>query len=665
MYILGPKTPDGGRTRTLATRVSVFTGLLVFWVMVVVIGYDISQDHFNPGKGLFLLGIVVLVAASISHFTSRQLVRPLKILAEGMDAVAKGRLEPITYSRSGDEIEHLARCFNHMTEELSSTQAEVRRQSELLEEKIRQRTESLEEAMQRAMAASRTKTEFLANMSHELRTPMSGFLGMIELVLDSPLSEEQREQLETAQRCGLSLLALLNDVLDLSRIESGKMVMERIPFAPASIAEDSLKSVLPKAQQKGIDLRSDLECQPPILRGDPLRFRQILLNLLSNAVKFTERGSVELRLRGSAGEGGRVVLNLEVADTGTGIPPDKLPLIFEKFTQADGSITRRYGGTGLGLAITRRLVELHSGGIHAESELGKGSTFHVTLEYEAAKEGQIVVPLPALDGNMPVREKAATCVPILVVEDNTVNQKVVAAILRKRGYLVEIASNGQEALDMLARSVYGLVLMDLQMPVMDGLEATQRLRRDPRWRDLPVVAMTAHAMTGDRERCLDAGMNGYISKPVHSAHLLATVEHYVAAEVAKIRRLAPSLVKPKPAPIDPQVVARLMDSDAGLMEGMVTFFLQVASERLHKMHAAASKRLVEVVLHEAHQMRAAAENIAATGVVECITRVEEAAQREELPALKHSLLLLEAEVQRLSRHAASWHDKAERTVAAS
>jgi CheY-like chemotaxis protein len=265
------------------------------------------------------------------------------------------------------------------------------------------------------------------------------------------------------------------------------------------------------------------------MTGDPLRIRQILGNLVSNAVKFTEHGSVVVRMDGRFTRGSEFALRFTVEDSGTGIPADKLLCIFDKFTQADGSVSRKYGGTGLGLAITRKLVELHRGEINVKSELGRGTAFTVTLPCEArvavsGNLGAIAAPAPAA----PHTSLSEHAIRILVVEDNQVNQKVVTAVLRKRGFCIELANDGQEALNKLAKSAaFDLVLMDVQMPVLDGLEATRIIRKEQRWKELPIIAMTAHAMNGDKERCLEAGMSGYISKPVHPSLLLSTVDEFL------------------------------------------------------------------------------------------------------------------------------------------
>ena len=407
-----------------------------------------------------------------------------------------------------------------------------------LEEQVRERTAALELAKEDALSASRAKSEFLANMSHEIRTPMNGVIGMTTLLRQTPLSSMQRDYLETIRASGEALLALINDILDFSKMESGRVKIERAPFELAAVIQESLEIIAPLAVRQRLALRHDIEPGiPEALVGDVARTRQVLVNLLGNAVKFTTEGEVRLSLTARPLDDVRWEACFSVADTGAGIAPEDLSRLFLTFQQIEGSLTRRHGGTGLGLAISKRLTELMGGTIWAESTVGQGSTFHFTIVGEAAPAPHRVAAPQKADHNLARRHPLR----ILLAEDHPVNQRVMLVLLAHLGYQAALAHNGQEVLDALARQPYDLILMDLQMPEMDGLEATRRIRRDlPRDRQPRILAMTAHVLAGDRERCLEAGMDDFLGKPIQIADLeaaiMATSPH--GARAAEERRFS-------------------------------------------------------------------------------------------------------------------------------
>jgi signal transduction histidine kinase/ActR/RegA family two-component response regulator len=388
---------------------------------------------------------------------------------------------------------------------------------------VRRQTREIKELLTKAQESSRLKSEFLANVSHEIRTPVHGILGMQSLLLDSPLNSEQREQLKIAQDTTRHLLTLLNDFLDLSRIEADRVVLEQDAFDPKVVVRDAMRSMEARAREKGVDLVMEVEDSPDTVIGDPGRLRQVLLNLISNAVKFTEEGSVSLICRRAGEEGDVIRLSFEVQDTGIGIPKEKHKEIFESFTQADGSITRRYGGSGLGLAIASKLVKRMGGRMELDSEPDRGSTFRFTLPFGKAQRA--VEPARMEPAALPA---ALARLRILVAEDNRVNQVVVERHMQKAGHDVVLVSDGAAAIETLTREPFDLVLMDVQMPGMDGLEAARTIRSlqlpgSPR---VPIVALTAHSRPEDVERCYEAGMDGYISKPFEPRDLNGLLERF-------------------------------------------------------------------------------------------------------------------------------------------
>jgi len=553
--------------------------------------------------------------------------------------------------RNASENETLTTRIRHLLKEQETLKAAhtgaIVKIIETHEEQLREEQDRLamEQMCHATEAANRAKSEFLANMSHEIRTPLNAILGFTEMLrkgADDGDEAKRQDYLDTIYNSGTHLLELINDILDLSKIEAGRMEIERIRCSPHKIVGDVLSLLEVRAQEKKLSLRSEWpDGSPATIQTDPVRLKQLLMNLVGNAVKFTERGGVRLVTR-ITGPPTRPQMSFEVIDTGIGIAPEKLEAIFDAFVQADSSVTREFGGTGLGLAISRRIAQALGGDITAKSESGKGSVFIATIDV-GSLEGVEILDNPVSNGvaeKEAASKRQAVALPparILLVEDGKTNRKLIRLVLTRSGLEVATAENGQAGLDMALNDSFDLILMDMQMPVMDGYSATRKLRE--LGVKTPIIALTAHAMSGAEQKCLEAGCSGYLAKPVDSDRLIEAIAELLArrdAAVADMQRLPPAPSPPAATddlPIAEPLISSLPTDDPDFRE-IVEDFVALVQEQLVAMQKALAEGDCETIAGLAHALKGTGGTAGFDAFTEPAKQLEQLARqgrRHELP----------------------------------
>ncbi|MEX6666447.1 response regulator [Pseudomonas sp. W2-17] len=483
-----------------------------------------SSDAFNQREQEILLkaGVLAMFALLFTYMLARRLSlslsQPISAMSAAVKAIQHGDYSAPLPVADDAELGDLARHINNLALGLEKASRE---QKQAMDELIRTREE--------AERANNAKSEFLAMMSHELRTPMNGVLGMLQLMETTKMTDEQAEYAALAMESTEHLLRVINDILDFSRFERDALELESISFNLADLISTSVQAFAHNAQQRGLALELDL---PPSMealqvKGDPTRIRQILVNLIGNALKFTEFGSVRVEVDFTLADPQHILFTCSVRDSGIGISPDRLESMFDAFQQADNSISRRYGGTGLGLPIARNLAERMGGSLQAQSSEGLGSVFQLKIPLQRVRP-PVIEPASGGVGEMPQSRDAC----VLLVEDNPVNRTVVEAMLRSLGLQVSVAADGLEAVNMASRETFALILMDCRLPVMDGYEATRRIRMLPGLATLPIIALTANAQHGDRDICLQAGMNDYLAKPFKRTDLQQVLQRWLTIKAS-------------------------------------------------------------------------------------------------------------------------------------